>query len=253
VIYGLYQSAAGMMTALHKQNVISNNLANAETVGFRRDLAMIQQRPTAAQELPALAGYGEDMLNALGGGQFLSKSESDFSSSILEVTGNAYDVGLKGEGYLVVSKGGQQFLTRDGRMTTDAAGQLVNAGNGATVLDKAGKPIFVDPQARLTIDNEGRITQHNAVIAQLGLKDAPAKTLTKVGEGLFSGRIPVAEMKTPDAPWVVQNAVERSNVEPTTEITLLLDAQRQLEANANMIRYQDQTLGRLVNDVAKVS
>jgi flagellar basal body rod protein FlgG len=46
--------------------------------------------------------------------------------------------------------------------------------------------------------------------------------------------------------------VERSNVDPTLELTQLMDAQRQLEANANMIRYQDQTMGKLVNEVGKI-
>ena len=49
-----------------------------------------------------------------------------------------------------------------------------------------------------------------------------------------------------------EQLIERSNVEPANELTLLMEAQRQLEANANMIRYQDQTLSRLVNDVGKI-
>lgn len=252
--YGLYQSASGMITSLHRQNVIANNLANSETVGFRRDFAMVQQRKLAAQELPSQGVYGEDMLNQLGGGQFLSRSEADFSESLLEETGKDLDVGLKTSGFLAVSKGGQQYLTRDGQFTIDTSGQLVLASDpSAKVLGKDLKPIVVDPLAKTKISMDGSIIQHNATVEKLAIKDVDVHSLNKVAGGLFTNGAPLSDLKDSANPWVVQGSVERSNVEPTTEITQLLEAQRQLEANANMIRYQDQLLGRVVNDVAKVS
>ncbi len=51
MIYGLYLSASGVLTNLYRQDVIANNIANSETVGFKKDLTILQQRPTAAQEL----------------------------------------------------------------------------------------------------------------------------------------------------------------------------------------------------------
>jgi len=55
MIYGLYLSAAGVITNSYRQDVIANNIANAETVGFKKDLAMFQERPTQAQETGATA------------------------------------------------------------------------------------------------------------------------------------------------------------------------------------------------------
>ena len=65
----------------------------------------------------------------------------------------------------------------------------------------------------------------------------------------FTGATPLK----PAAGTMRSEFIERANVDPMTEMAQLMDAQRQLEANANMIRYQDQTLGRLVNDVGKIT
>lgn len=238
---------------MHRSNVIANNLANTETSGFRRDLAMVQQRKLAAQEMPAQAQYGNDLLNALGGGQLLSRSESDFSQSLLEPTGKDLDVGLQGNGFFAVAKDGQQYLTRDGAFSINNVGELVLANEpSAKVLGKDSKPIVVDPVAKTTIGRDGGIVQHNALVGKLAIKEVDTKTLTKMSGGLFTNGSQASDLKDMTAPWVVQGSLERSNVESTTEITQLLEAQRQLEANANMIRYQDQTLGRAVNDLAKV-
>ena len=109
--------------------------------------------------------------------------------------------------------------------------------------------------AKTKIGPDGTILQHNAIVGKFAVKDVDVRTLMKMpgGEGLFSSAAPVSELRDAQGMSVVQGSLERSNVEPTTEITQLLETQRQLEANANMIRYQDQTLGRLVNDVAKAS
>jgi flagellar basal body rod protein FlgG len=75
-------------------------------------------------------------------------------------------------------------------------------------------------------------------------------SLRKRGEGLFA--FPQSTRPTPVEATVRSEFVERANVDPTTELAALMDTQRQIEANANLIRYQDQTLGRLVNDVGKI-
>ena len=83
--------------------------------------------------------------------------------------------------------------------------------------------------------------------------DVPdAKQLTKRGQMMLDhpdvNSLPAAGAGT----RLHAGSVERANVDPTTELALLMDAQRQLEANANMIRYQDATLGKLVNEVGKI-
>jgi len=123
MIYGLYNSAAGMMTQEYRQNVIANNLANADTVGFKQDI------PVFAERQPASAG-GERSgpsapdLEGLSGGLWLGQTQTDFGQGALIQTNNSLDVALDGPGFLVVEANGGPQYTRDGRMIRDAGGRF---------------------------------------------------------------------------------------------------------------------------------
>lgn len=269
MIYGLYLSAAGVMASSHRQDVVANNLANGETTGFKRDLALFMQRPTEAQtraggagspsalgpvEPGAGPGPTNPVLEGLGGGVLVSPTRTDFSQGDLESTGNPMDLALMGKGFLAVESGGKQYLTRAGHLAVDSDGTLVLAnGRHDHVLDKDLKPITVDPAARFGVDKGGTITQDEKPTVKLALLDVPdTDALKKVGSDLFAAGDLAALQPPTDETRVETGALERSNADPTLELTHLMDAQRSLEANANMIRYQDETLQRLVNDVGKI-
>jgi flagellar basal-body rod protein FlgF len=251
VLYGLYLSAAGVMTSSYKQDVLANNLANSETAGFKRDVPAFRQRLTEAQERRASGDATDAVLEGLGGGMFSMPTGTSFEQGPIEQTGSALDVAIEGNGFFVTKQGDQTRLTRDGRFSVDREGRLV-LGNGQPVLSDKGKPITLSPDAPTRIDKNGAVTQNSQIVAKLGLFDVQDRsTLKKLGGGLFAPADP-ADLK--DATGTLRSEyVERSNVDPTTELTELMDAQRQLEANANMIRTQDSTLQRLVNDVGKIS
>jgi len=252
MIYGLYLSATGVMANSHRQDVISNNLANSETVGFKRSLAMFQERATEARSRGLGPSGTDPMLELLGGGLLLSPTAVDTSQGELEQTGNPLDVAIEGEGYFMVDDHGRQRLTRDGRMLIDRTGHLVLAnGQGQRVLDGEGKAIVLQLSARTEIGEDGQITQDGGPAARLGVfRPASAGRLRNEGGNLLEltdGRPPVSVQA-----MVRSGFVERANVDPSTELVQLMETQRMLEANANMIRYQDQTLNRLVNDVGRI-
>lgn len=252
MIYGLYLSASGVLTSAHRQDVIANNLANAETVGFKRDLALFQERRTQAQSRgldPSL--HSHPLLENLGGGLTFAPTRTDLAQGELEPTGNPLDIAIQGQGFFAVQDQGKTLLTRDGRFMMDRQGYLVRSNGGQHVLDAKGKPIQLDPGAGVSITQDGAISQRGDIVGQLGTFDIPDPTrLTKHAELLFS--YPNAKQIRPANALLRSEFVERSNAEPTAELTQLMDAQRQLEANANLIRYQDQTLSRLVNDVGRI-
>ena len=138
----------------------------------------------------------------------------------------------------------------------DNNGNLIMAnGEGQQVLDQDGKPIQLDVNnaARLEIQKDGTITQQGQPIAKIGLFDVPDQSqLVKTGENLMDYPDLSNSLQASDA-TVQGGSTEAANVDPTTELTQLMETQRQLEANANMIRYQDQSLNTLVNSVGKVS
>jgi flagellar basal-body rod protein FlgF len=249
MIYGLYLSATGVLTNAHRQDVIANNLANSETVGFKRDLAMFQQRrlPTQERGFPLRAA---DPLSGLPPGALVSPTRVDVTQGDMEHTGSNMDVAVEGRGFLAVSDGGQTRLTRNGQLMLDRAGYLVLSANGEKVLDVNRQPITLDPTSTISIAEDGFVTQNGRTAARLGLFDVadPALLRKKGGTLLDPGAAPLQ----PAAGRLRSQFVERANVDPTVELAAMMDAQRLLEANANMIRYQDQTLGKLVNEVGRI-
>ena len=112
MIYGLYLSAAGVQTNSYRQDVISNNIANAQTVGFKRDLALFQQRRTEVSERGLSPSQSNALLEKLGGGVFASPTLIDHTQGELENTGNNLDVAIAGQGYFQAANGDKTGLTR---------------------------------------------------------------------------------------------------------------------------------------------
>jgi flagellar basal-body rod protein FlgF len=252
MIYGLYLSATGVLANSHRQDVIANNLANVESVGFKRDLAVFQEQRTEASLRglsPAI--HSNRVLEGIGGGMKVAPTFVDHSPGELEQTGNPLDVAIQGSGYFRVQDQNETLLTRDGRFTVNGQGYLALAGGGKMVLDDKGSPIKLPPGGVSSIERDGAVNQNGQMVARVGLFDVPQDAkLTKRGDAMFAY---AQSRPLRPADGVLRSGfVERSNAEPTTQLSALLDAQRQLEANANLIRYQDQTLGRLVNDVGKI-
>jgi flagellar basal-body rod protein FlgF len=250
MLYGLYLSATGVMANSHKQDVIANNLANSETVGFKRDLAMFMERAPESQAGTRAGRRSNPLLDKIGGGLFVAPSATDTSSGELETTDAPLDVAVMGNGYFQVQHSGRNLLTRDGRFMVDRGGNLIQTGSGARVLDTDGKPVVLTPGVPATISNDGAVVQNGQPVARLGLREiTDVRQIVKVGGNM----IQAADSATkPSTLEVRSGMLERANVDPASELAALMDCQRELEANANLIRYQDQTLGRLINEVGKI-
>ena len=158
MIYGMYLSATGVITNSYRQDVIANNLANADTVGFKKDLATFRQRPTASAENPLAGRHGSPLLDGIGGGTFADPTAVDTSPGDLESTGNPLDAAIIGNGYFAVQgKDGQPRLTRDGQFQLDRDGRLTLANaQGSSVLDAEGHPIILGKFAATQITADGR-------------------------------------------------------------------------------------------------
>ncbi|MCH2148363.1 MAG: flagellar hook-basal body protein [Phycisphaerales bacterium] len=255
--YGLYQSAGGVLSTMHRYEVLSNNLANVETTAFKSDMALSMQRlpERAEQGLPIDANT---LLERLGGGQLSTPTFMAFEQGGLIETGANHDLALQGEGFFVVGperpRGEQDLaLTRDGRLTVDADGQIVMATTGWHLLDDRNKPISVGPGA-FTVDERGVVHQRGQEIAQLGLRQVEhPDRLEKSGEGLLRINA-MSGTSTPATDTnVVQGALEESTVNPVIAMKDLLTASRALEANVRMMQYQDTILGQAAGTLGKVT
>ncbi len=247
--YGLYLSAEGAHAQAKRLEVLANNLANVDTVGFKRQLAVFQARYAEAVE-QGLEQPGSGSVNDVGGGVMVQQTKSDFSGGPLKRTEAPTDLAIDGEGFFVVQKGDQQMLTRAGDFRLTARGELVTA-QGYAVLSEGGSPIVVDPaNGAFQITTAGTVRQRGATQQLALVRPGSLGDLVRVGENLFK---PLAEPQPiPGGERQVRAGyLETSGVRPTSEMVQLIEASRAVEANVNMMQAQDQMLSGLVNRVMR--
>jgi len=248
--YGLYTSAEGAHVQSKRLEVIANNLANVDTVGFKRELAVFQARYAEAIE-QGLIPPGNGQIEDIGGGVEFLATETVFAPGPLKHTQQKTDLAIEGDGFFVVQKGSEQYLTRAGNFRITADGEL-RTQQGYPVLSDTGEPLVVNPQdATWEVTPSGSLRQSGSVQNLAVVRPHSHADLLKVGENLFRPLaepepIPVEERR------VAAGYVEGSGVKATTEMTAMVEASRVLEANVNLMKAQDQMLSGLVNRVLKV-
>lgn len=248
--YGLYISAEGAQAQTRRLEAIANNLANVDTPGFKRDLAICQARYAEAVE-EGLKSPGSGDLDDIGGGVIIRQTKTDFSAGPLRHTQNPADLAIEGDAFFQVRKGDETFLTRAGNFRLTARGDLVTQ-QGYAVLGDTGTPIVVKPDSGpWEISGSGILRQRDGDAQTLALvKPDSLQDLVKVGENLFhsaSDPRPIA----PNERKVASGYLELSTVKPTVEMTAMIEASRLVEANINLMKTQDQMLGSLISRVLK--
>lgn len=245
--YGLYLSAEGAHAQSTRLEVIAHNLANVDTVGFKRELAVFQARYAEAIQ-QGLTSPSSGSIDDVGGGIMVRETKTDYSPGPLERTEIPTDVAIEGDGFFVVKKGEETFLTRAGDFAITSEGQLTTQ-QGYAVLDDTGTPIVIrDPQWQ--ISNSGALRQPSGAQNLALVKPQSLGDLVRIGENLFR---PLSEPQPVPAAdrRVAVGYLEKSSVKPTTAMTAMIQAARALEANVNMMRVQDQMLSGLVNRVLR--
>jgi flagellar basal-body rod protein FlgF len=249
MLQGLYFSAQGAQLQSLRQDVIANNLANAGTNGFKRDLVQAQAfLPQAAEKGGVVR---PDHLEKFPGGIGPHATFTDFAQGSLQVTKNPWDVAVTGTGFLHVTDGEGNFLTRDGRLAISQQGQLITRDHNLAVLGTNGRPILgLDPGVIPQITANGTVVQNGVEVAQLAVV-APAdlQAMEKLGDNLY--RTNEAIGRAPLETSVKQGYLEASGTQPMKEMLELIESSRGFEANLNMIKAQDEALGRLLQTVGR--
>lgn len=245
MLYGLYLSAQGAQVQSLRQDVLANNLANANTPAFKRDLLQVQFH---SQKDAARGGKPSDTIDGLRnltGGVTAGSVVTDFRTGSIQATGKPLDVAITGKGFLQVVDGRETYLTRDGRLSVRPDGTLVTSDHGLPLLGADGNPIAnVDPSLDLVIGTDGTLSQNGLPVNQLKVvQPSSSANLEKAGRNLLINNGP--EQAAADAS-VLQGHLEQSGVNPITEMVDMIEASRTYEANVNMIKYQDDSLGRLL-------
>lgn len=264
MIKGLYTAHTGMVNEQKRLDVLTNNLANADTNGYKKEGTTSQ---TFADELAIkikdTSSHGiNQKLGTISMGVHLGETYTDYSQGSYKITDNNTDFALNGNGFFAISftdKMGNTSVkyTRDGAFTVNNQGYLVTK-DGDFVLNANGAAntnpnayIQVDPLKEIVVDELGNVYQDDVQVATIGVVDfADYNYLAKYGENMYDlvdgGQIIASDAK------VDQGCIEASNVNVVSEMVKMITISRAFQAGQKVINAVDQTLEKTVNQVGKV-
>jgi len=253
---GMYVSASGALTGMHRLDVASNNLANVNTTAFKRDIAYQTPRPPERIEDSLFHLGSNELLEQLAGGILNGETRTDFSTGPVSPTGNPLDSAIEGDGFFVLDGGADgPWLTRDGRFTPGADGALVSASSGVPVLSDADATIRLDPNLPVRISQRGEITQDGRTIAQLKLVKVPDPTaLKKTHDGAYASKTGAALDLTHDPSVRLHTeSVEGSGVDPIKALMSVTSAGSAVRNNLRIMQLHDELNDRAINRLGNVS
>jgi flagellar basal-body rod protein FlgF len=234
----LYVAMTGAKQLMQAQGLVSHNMANVSTTGFRADLARFESRPI---EGPGYASRVNTVATGLG---------FDRSQGALVQTGEVLDVAIDGDGWLAVqARDGSEAFTRGGSLKVNAVGLLENE-RGELVLGDNG-PLAIPPFTQIAVAADGTISvvpegQGPETLAQVGrmkLVNPEADRLGKRPDGLIE--VTDGEEVEPDAGVrIASGFIETSNVNIAATLVDMIEIQRQFEVAVRMMQTADDNASR---------
>lgn len=247
--------ATGMLAQQMNVDVISNNIANMTTTGFKRQRAAFQD--LIYQNIDRPGSTSSDAATTipsglqLGLGVRTGSVVRQHAQGAIQITENPLDLAILGEGYFQIElPSGETAYTRDGTFQINENGEIVTVQGytvdpGITVPDNA-LTIDINEQGEVLVSLPNQVATQNLGQIQLARFVNPAG-LEAVGDNLFletdaSGTATIGTPGQAEFGAVRQAALERSNVNVVEEITALISAQRAYEMNSNVISTSDEML-----------
>ncbi|MBR6325635.1 MAG: flagellar hook-basal body protein [Lachnospiraceae bacterium] len=258
MVKGLYTAYTGMLNEQHRMDVLSNNMANVTTVGYKKEGTTSQafDDVLTLKIKDSTVGYNLAQREGINNrGVKIGENYVDWSQGSFRITENTYDLALGGPGFFQVeftNKSGetQTLYTRQGQFSLNIDGYLVN-DNGDYILNTAGNRIKLNTLTDSTIDQQGNIWQNGQRVDQIGVVDfADYDYLERFGETYFTP-LEGAQMTRSDTK-MYSGYLEMSNVQTVSEMVNLIAISRQYEANQKIIQTIDGSLEVAVNQLGQV-
>lgn len=229
----IYTAMTGARYALDQQAVVSNNMANAATPGFRAQIQAMLAEPVSGPGLPTRVST------------VASTPVADFTVGPVSSTGRDMDVALRGDAWLAVqAQDGSEAYTRRGDLQIDANGMISVAGH--PVIGEGG-PLIVPVDSTLSVGGDGTISAIGpgqtpssiAAVGRLKMVTAASGTLQRGEDGLFRSAPDAAGVSRPlpadDSARLASGALEGSNVSPTEAMVAMIDTARRYEMQMKVI------------------
>jgi len=241
----LYVGLSRQLTLRRELDIVANNIANANTTGFKAEELMVRTEPAR----PARTLGGSNPVKFV----LDDGVARDFSQGAMTKTGGDFDLAIEGQGFFKVQTAGGERYTRDGRFTTNPEGKLVTQG-GAPVLDEGGGEILIDPKlGAVSIGKDGLVSQGQVRVGKIGIVSTQdLSALRKDGDNLYRNVANVTLQPAPSA-VVHQGMLESSNVQSVVQITKLIEVQRAYESMAKMMDNTAELTRSAVERLGKVN
>ena len=263
MIRALYTSVTGLITQEAKQNVITNNLANVNTVGFKGDNLSVKKFDDVLIQNYDKIVNGKNVQNIIGSlsqGSQIDGINTSFTQGMIESTDKWSDFSIEGRGFFAIQRDNNglnnTFYSRDGHFHVNGQGYLVNDSGDrvlASAVNANGQPVAV-PAAIRTFGEEIKFQSDGSFVLngqsyKFTIVDFQNyDSLRKVGDNLYQGDNSV---QTGDV-IVKQNSLEKSNVNIINEMVNMMTTMRIFESNQKILQSIDETLGKAVNEVGTV-
>lgn len=270
LLRGFYTAASGMIAQQRHQEAVSNNISNANTPGYKADQATLRSFPELLiqqmdkKQVPTKGGLQlptQQTIGALNTGVYTQELVSDFEQGPIRETGIPADMALVdgilpdeegGLFFTVTNEEGEERYTRNGHFTVDGMGFLTT-NQGYYVLDNDGNRIQPDSE-NLTVSTDGLI-EADDITAQLNIAYIDnVNGLVKEGDNLFAleeGQAMTAE-EGQATYQVLQGSLEGSTVDGVKSMSEMMGAYRNFEQNQRVLRTYDESMGKAVNEIARL-
>lgn len=291
MIRGLYTAASGMIAGQRRQEALTNNLTNAQTIGYKADESAIRSFPellmmrmrdeqglTINGTQVQLPSNVQSAIGPLSGGVYIHELVPSFSAGTMQRTDKPLDVAIEHDAvnqidgrratmfFTVQAPTGETYYTRDGQWTVNDAGELVTY-TGTYVLDQNGdrivignRDVQISASGLMTLTHREDPTDIEQIQLGLALVEAPQQTLIKGDNGYFRTNTgealptfdPIDDVAAAWSYSIAQGALESSNVDLTRTMTQMIETYRYYEANQRVLQITDSTLEKAATEIGRV-
>ncbi len=258
MVKGLYTAYTGMVNEQNRMDIMTNNLANASTVGYKKEGSTSQSFNdvlTVKIKDQSAGMRNAQKIGIKNPGVKIGENYTDYSQGSFRITDNTYDLALSGDGFFAIeftNKAGEKDTkyTRAGQFTLNKDGYLVTE-EGDYVLDTQNRRIRLNTLIDSQITEDGTIYQNNRAVARIQVTDfADYNYLEKYGETYYQ---PIEGAKTIAANAQVKSGyLEMANVQIVSEMVNLISITRAYESNQKVIQTIDGSLDVAVNQIGKL-
>lgn len=257
MLKGLYTAYTGLKNEQNRMDILTNNLANSATVGFKKEGSTSQAFDDVLAYKLKDTSEAPNIPRRIGGmnlGVKIGENYTDYTQGSFRVTDNPYDLALAGDGFFTIefkNKAGETSTkyTRSGSFSLSKEGYLVTK-DGDYVMGVNGR-IRLNTLLDSVITEDGRIYQNDAEVARLKITDfADYDYLEKYGETDYQ---PVEGAKVQNAAATVNSGcLEASNVQVVSEMVNMITVTRAYESNQKIVQAYDQSLEIAANQLGKL-